>query len=516
MRGKVTIAYLSAIAWVLMIPQADAGYDELKKAYDEYAPPAHRVSEEIPWVEPGKPSSESELGTEKKRIQNKISRWENSLMVDKGYSVFFRPAPPLLRSLEKVKGDDEAASKILGEDFSLETLEVMTVLRNPGVMAAENRFRAAIEGIRQVTALDEILQRYGAFTEGVMTGVGPMKGKDSVKTKFPFPGVLSLKTEIAEQEVIIAREALEKARRDAVTSIRKSFWKLLYNREAQRITAKTLGLLKHLEEVARARYEAGKTSFQDVIKVRIERDILADNLITLKELQRNMETRIRETLNLLPDVKVGSPVNQAPGKEIPHLTKLNSLALEKKQELRQLRAKIGKMERVIEMAETMILPPFSLGFSFNEDNAVTDVGTIATKETFPVSVEASSGAGLPKMPWYGTADAYLRQTRQELEAVRSELKKTERVTTTLVREAWFELDRTIREETLYRDKIVRRSKAVLDVSSRGYESGNVTFADVISSYTLWLQAHLTKEKKRTGIGIAWADLERAVGTTIQE
>ena len=469
MRGKVAIAYLYGITWVLMIPHADAGYDELKKAYDEYAPPAYRVSEETPGAESAKPSPESDFDTEKKRIQGIIARWEHSLRVDEDYSVFFRPAPSLLRSLEKVKGDEMAASKILGEDFSLEALEVVTILRNPGVMAAESRFRAAIEGIRQVTALDEILQRYGAFTEGVMTGVGPVKGKDSIKTKFPFPGVLSLKTEIAEQEVIIAREALEKARRDAVTSTRKSFWKILYNREAQRITAKTLDLLHYLEEVARARYEAGKTSFQDVIKVRIERDILADRLITLKELQRNIETQIRETLNLPPDVRLGSPINQAPREEIPHLTKLNNLALERKQELRQLRAKIEKMERVIEMAETMILPPFSLGFSLNEDSAVTDVGTIATKETFPVSVEASSGAGLPKMPWYGTADAYLRQTRQELEAVRSELKKTERVTTTLVREAWFELDRTIREETLYKDKIVRRSKAVLDVSSRGYE-----------------------------------------------
>lgn len=516
MRRKVTIAYLSAMAWVLMIPPADAGYDELKKAYDEYAPPSYWVQEEILRSESGKPSPESDFDTEKKRIQGVIARWEQSLRVDEGYPVFFRPAPSLLRSLEKVKGDEMAASAILGEDFSLETLEAVTILRNPGIMAAESRFRAAIEGIRQVTALDEILQRYSAFTEGVMTGVGPMKGKDSIKTKFPFPGVLSLKAEIAEQEVIIAREALEKARRDAVTSTRKSFWKLLYNREAQRITAKTLGLLKYLEEVARVRYEAGKTSFQDVIKVRIEREILADRLITLKELRRNIETRIRETLNLPPDVRLGSALNQAPRKEIANFTKLNNLALERKQELRQLRAKIGKMERAVEMAETMIFPPFSLGLSFNEDNAVTDVGTIATKETFPVSVEASSGAGLPKMPWYGTADAYLRQTRQELEAVRRDLKKTEKIATTLLREAWFELDRAIREEALYRDQIVRRSKAVLDVSTRGYESGNVTFADVISSYTLWLQTNLTMENKRTGIGIARAELERAVGTAMQD
>ena len=120
------------------------------------------------------------------------------------------------------------------------------------------------------------------------------------------------------------------------------------------------------------------------------------------------------------------------------------------------------------------------------------------------------------MPWYGSSDAYLRQTRHKLAALRADLSKAEKAAATRVRMAWFELDRAIREETLYHSRIVDRSKAALDVSTRGYESGNVSFADVISSYTLWLQTNLTMEKKRTDIGIAYAELEKAVGTTLRD
>jgi len=59
------------------------------------------------------------------------------------------------------------------------------------------------------------------------------------------------------------------------------------------------------------------------------------------------------------------------------------------------------------------------------------------KETFPVKTTASKGAGLPRMPWYGTNDSYLRETRQKLAALREELKKTEAENPFKVREAWF-------------------------------------------------------------------------------
>ncbi len=513
MKAKIVLAFI----WIILTAaKAQAGYDDLKKDFDSYKPPTYLLPKKENAFSSEKPPVDSGFQAEKKRIDAAISRWERSLKIEESEYAFFRADPKFFNTIKELAQDERATAEMLKGKFSLKSLETLVLLRNPGVKSAEKRFRAAIDGLSQVTALDEILRRYTAFTEGVMTGIGPMKGKDPVKIKFPFPGVLALKGEIAEQEVRIAREVLEVARRDAITSIRASFWNLLYNRKDQQITLEMLNLLKHLEEVAITRYETGKTSFQDVIKVGIERDILNENLLTLKEMQQNIEVRILEGLNLKQDVKLGSPIGTEPRKKFPSLRKLYDIAFERKQELRRLRARIGKMERMIEMAETMIFPTFSLNFSIYEDEAVQKVGTIAKKETFPVSVSASEGAGLPKMPWYGSSDAYLRQTRHKLAALRADLSKAEKAAATKVRMAWFELDRAIREETLYHSRIVDRSKAALDVSTRGYESSNVSFADVISSYTLWLQTNLTMEKKRTDIGIAYAELEKAVGTTLRD
>jgi outer membrane protein TolC len=341
-----------------------------------------------------------------------------------------------------------------------------------------------------------------------------MKGKDPVTMKFPFPGVTALKGEIVDQEVRAKQETLEAVRRDAVTEIRKAFWNLVYLIKAGDITAEMVSLLKYLESVANTRYESGKSNYQDVIKVRINRETLEETLTTLNERQRNVESMIRKVLDLLPSVELGTPAWEWPAHALPDLFSLNEKAQTHRQELRQSRAAIAAMEYMVEMAETMILPPYTLNLSLYPNEPIRSVGSSAQGDSFPVTTRASPGAGLPQKPWYGVEDAYIREIRQNLRARKEDLKNAEAATYTLVRDAWYELDRARREITLYQDKVVRLSRSALDVSTRGYESGNVAFADVIDSYTTWLRANLMLERNRSDLGIGWARLEQVVGVSL--
>jgi len=168
---------------------------------------------------------------------------------------------------------------------------------------------------------------------------------------------------------------------------------------------------------------------------------------------------------------------------------------------------------MIEMAETMTQPGYSLNLALYVDEAVAQVGTFRAREPFSVTTTASTGAGLPKMPWYGTNDAYVRETRQKLSALRQELRKAEDATSFGVREAWSGLDQADREERLYARSVVDLSQAALEVSTRGYETGRVMFADVIASYTNWLKAKLALERRHADLGVARAELEEAVGVS---
>ncbi|MCP4110972.1 MAG: TolC family protein [Desulfobacteraceae bacterium] len=507
------------LTWLFFLPAlfANADYRELRNEFETYAPPSYFRSKTRFQAEPviKEPADDPGFTDEKRKIQEIKEIWERSLDVGGDETSFLRIDPARLKKLGPVVSSDSLTISMVRKNFSLDNLEILILMRNPGIRAQESKLRASVETFSQVSNLDEILRRYTALTEGVMPGIGPMKGKDSIKMKFPFPGVLALKGEIVSQEVKAARETLEITRRDVVTQARKAYWNLVFIRKSRKITGETVKLFRRLESVATIRYKAGKTSYQDVIKVKIRRKILEEDLRTLKEKQRNLESKIVELLNLSPDVRPGVPKGSRPDGKTPSTEALFKLARERRQELRRMRAVIGKMERMTEMAETMILPPYTLNLSLYEDEAVMQAGSLAMKENFPVSVSASRGAGLPKMPWYGTNDAYLRQTRQKLLSLRQELEKAETVTATMVRNAWFELDRAKREAALNRNTIVDLSKSALDVSTRGYESGTVSFADVIGSYTTWLKVRLALERKKSDIGVAKAQLEKVIGMSLE-
>ena len=509
--------YVSPFLLVLLaFVMGCSNYPQMSKDIEGYRPPVYTVSQAVEVETHAGPSDESGFALEKREISEAKALWKKALKTPRPAEAFYTPPSNLLNGLKPAVTDPGIATAALDPRFSLETLETLAFLRNPGIKAGENRVRAAIDTYAQVLALDDILRQYTAFTEGLMTGVGPLKGKESMKTKFPFPGVLSLKGEIVNQEIRSVMEDLEIARREAITDARKAYWELLFVGKAKNITVVTFGLYKRLEQVATTRYETGGTSYQDVIKVRIQRELLEEDLNTLRERQQNWKLKILEILNLPPETRIGLPENREPIRTLPPLSSLYKLAHDRRQELRRMRARVGKMEKLIEMAETMILPPYTLGFSFFEDEAVTQVGSVATQEDFSVTTKSSTGSGLPIMPWQGVQDAYLRQTHQELNALRRELETEEAGTFTFVRKAWFRVDLAKREESLYRASILELTRTALEVSTQGYEAGNVSFADVISSYRSWLDTNLAAERELSALGIARAQLENVVGTSLHQ
>ncbi|MBI5592105.1 MAG: TolC family protein [Deltaproteobacteria bacterium] len=501
------------LAAVVSCP-ACSHYQKMSADYDTYSPPD--MSPPIPpTLKPVENSRvDADFRNQKTRLEEMGRRWEDALNAPAADARFFSPSPDKLSALEPAGRDAAAAVRALSSGFTLETLEILALLRNQGVISAEKTFRSKLQAYSQVSNLDEVLRQYAAFTQAVMTGVGDMGDKESPAMKFPFPGVMALKGEIVDQEVKIAREELETARKTVVTDARKVFWNLAYNRRAQEITAATLELLDQLELSARKRYEVGKESLQDVIRVQIQQEKLREEWQTLKEEQKNLQTNIRNLVDLVPGSNIGFPAIREPRREHPAIDRVSDLAMEQSQELRTVRAMIGRMERMVEMAETEIYPRFTQNLSLFENKAVNQVGTIKTDAPFGDVASASSGEGLPKNSWFGLGDAYLRETREKLDALRKELKNTENVILFKIREGWFKLDLAIREERLYTKKIRELSRLSAEVTGLRYEAGVAEMRDVIEFYMTWFEARLTSERKKSEIEIARADLEEIIGTSL--
>ena len=425
---------------------------------------------------------------------------------------FFVMPSSLAFTLSGVDRDEDKAAFLLKNQISPDLLAAMVILRNPDIARARDLVEAQMATYSQVADLDLVLAQYAAFTKGLMNGVGQARGSASIEMGFPFPGVTALKAQVVAQSVAAAREALTMAERNAVTDVQKAFWDLVYLTRAQEITRETLAVFKNLHGVADSLYRSGKTGFQDVTRVTVKVYILEEALLTLEEKEKNIQAVILSLLNLPPGTLLGSPVKTTPSRAVPKIETLYAMAHQNRQELKQLRAVIGKMERMVELSETMILPGFDLGFSRYREAAVVQVGSGAMTPSFAESIPASMGKGLPKKNWYGTGASWLMETRKRLAAQRQGLRGMEADTRKMVRMAWYEMDRAVRRSRLYGEKVVSLSATALDVSTREYESGKISFADVAGSYSDWLQARLENARALSDIGISRAQLARVTGT----
>ena len=509
--------WLTALILIGAAGTADAQteYHKLYETFEQYQPPAHLFHSPTD-TQPVTDAKKATYEIEKQRLLELKTRWQQELEDLSTPAAFYKPDAEVLAGLRAAGMDTSAAQEAVHPEFAQHIVEVLALLRSPAIMSAGKRMRAAIEKYSQVSAVDDILRRYSAFVEGVTTGIGAMPGHGGGAAQFPFPGTLALKGRIVTQEVLAAREHLEGARRDAVTAARKRHWRLWFLHQAVSITDRTIGLLRELEQVSITRYEAGRTSFQDVIKVQLQRELLDERLATLREQLLTTHMELREVLHLPPDTRIGVPRVNLGDADVPALASLYEGALLHRQELRRLRARLAKMDAMIEMAETMLLPALDMGLSRYKDHAIRQVGSQADRATPGADTAAAAAAGRPKRPWFGFRDSYLREMRQKRLAMHDELERMQDATLAAVRRKWFSLDQAAREKRLYQDTIVQLSEAALEVSTSGYESDRVAFADVIASYTLWLDSNLALAEKRSAYGASLAELEQAVGRSFSQ
>jgi outer membrane protein TolC len=457
-------------------------------------------------------------------LRERQSEWIKALTEPHPVDAFLIPDAALLETLRPAAKDLTLTAKALAGPLTVETLEALVLLRNPKIQSKEGEFKAVLEGYSQAEDLDTVLRRYAGFTKGVMTGVGGMTNPDPMIFKFPFPGVLALKGEIVTQEAQAAWEEVEVTRRDAVTAIRRDHAELLYVHQALAITRSQLKLLVTLHEAVSARYEAGKTSFKDLTSISVEQEKVSEELITLGEERKNSESLIRAALSLPEPIDIGIPVHPKPIRGTAKLEKLYTLATASRQELKAQRALLGRTERMLELAETMVYPAFSQELTLFEGDAISRIeggglqsgarsplSMAGSNGSFPVTATASNGSGLPKMPWFGTDDAYLRQTRLRIDSLKKELEAALAATTLGVRKAWFAVDKAKREAALYRERVIPLTKANLDAATQGYAADQLGFAELIESANAWLGATLALARAESDLLVAQAELSAAVG-----
>lgn len=396
------------------------------------------------------------------------------------------------------------------EKSTLSDYLAYAALNNPGLEAAFERWKAALQKIHQVTSLPDPRFTYGYFIQEVETRVGPQHQRFALNQTFPWLGKLQLQGDAAAEAARAEKARYDAAKLKLFYQVQEAYYEYYYLARAIAVTQENLGYAQYLERVARAAYAAGIAPYGDVVQTQVELGKLDDRLKTLNDQADPVAARLNAALNRPSDAPLFWP--EKPPSEKVALTsdQLLGWLKESNPDLKAIDFQAAGAKSNIDLAKKNYYPDVTLGLEG------IDTGN-ALKADTPGSgkdpIIASVSINLPI--WWNKYRAGEREAAARYKAFRRERVDRENKLVADVKWAHYKYRDADRKIDLYRDGLIPEAKQALEVSLQGYETGRGTFLNVVDAIRVLLEFQLTYERAFTDRAQRLAELEMLVGRTIQ-
>lgn len=415
-------------------------------------------------------------------------------------------APAVYAASETADSEPE-----LDGDSTLDDYLHYALAHNPGLRAAFDRWKAALERIPQARSLPDPRFNYTYFIEAVETRVGPQRQRFGVAQMFPWLGKLRLQGGAAAEAAAAAGEEYEKAKLALSYRVTAAYHEYWYLARAIAVTGEHLQLLVTLEGVARIRYQAGAATNSAVVQAQVELGKLDDRLRTLESLRKPIAAKLNAALNRPPRLELPWP------RSLPEFTasftdeQAGEWLLESNPDLRRLEHLAGKEEAGLKLAEKNYYPDITLGVDYIQTGEALMPGT---PDSGKDPVMAMVSINLPI--WYGNYRAAEREARLRKAAVVEDRADTENRLEADLALALYHFRDAERKIDLYADTLVPKAEQSLNVARQGFEAGNTSFNSLIDAERLLLEFQLAYHRARADRGQRLAEIEMLIGKEIDE
>lgn len=377
---------------------------------------------------------------------------------------------------------------------------------NPGLEAAFYRWKAAAERIAQARARPDPRLSYAYFLENVETRVGPQEHRFAISQTFPWFGKLAKRGDAALEAARIAERQYEGLRLRLFYAVSREYAQLYYLGRAIRITDENLELLRHWEEVARAKFRAGTGTHAEVVQAQVEMGVLTDRLRTLRDQRSAVLAEFNALVSRPTEAPVVTPDSLADENIEASDAELLASLREANPELQALRLEVERKRHERALAGKHYFPDFTFGVDYIlTGDAINPDLEDSGKDPLMVGVSIN----LPIR--HGKYSAAKREAEARLRAARLEQDDRALELDARVKRVAFELRDAGRKVTLYRDTLIPKGEQSLRATSTAFEAGRLEFLNVIDAQRVLLEFQLAYERALADQLSSLAQLEMLVG-----
>ncbi|MBI4971743.1 MAG: TolC family protein [Candidatus Omnitrophica bacterium] len=390
-----------------------------------------------------------------------------------------------------------AEEEITNVETAPTTLSLAEVLeearnQNPEILAAKKKWlseKARILGLKSLPDPEFGVEFWGAHEKWYDAG-----------QKILFPGKLHLKGKAQEHQSLRYQEVYFGKQNEILEKVKSAYYSYFLAVRQIDIFQESVSLLKRFSKVAENKYSVNRTSQSDVLKAQVEYFKSLNALVTLKQDKETAEAELNALLNRKPSITpLGKP--QEPGLATlnQNYDQLIKTALERRPEIHAAEQQVSQEKALVSSSWAELLPDTNFQYSrrtFN--NGLKDDNIFIARFSVPFAY-----------PW--KQGSFIKSEKLSLEEARSALASEENETRYQVKSFLVKAQTARRLIDQYKTSVIPQAETSLKVATAGYESGSLSFLDLLDSERTWLQFQMEYYQYLAQYWTYLAALERVVG-----
>jgi outer membrane protein, heavy metal efflux system len=391
--------------------------------------------------------------------------------------------------------------------LTLDEIVRIALQSNPEIEVAARRLKMARAHVATAGALDDPMAMYRGW------GVPLKKPWDynaaqnmfSISRTFVSGTTRDLRTSIAQSDVDQAQANLDAMRLDVRVKVRKAFFDLLASQDETRIHGQHVAIAQQAIAAARIKYSAGNVPQQDVLKAQVAMTQLAEHMIHFDRDAEIARTRLNTLLGRRTDTPIEVSGEHAVVASLPSMDALIAIAMSGRPDLVAARAAAERSHREQQLAKRVYTPDFTLSAGYMLMPAGQDF-----RNSYMIE-------GSMNLPWLNRkkheaeiAEAAVKATEQD-----AELAALENAARGQIAEALAEANSTQKLALLYQQRLKTQAEATLQSSVIAYENNKTGFLDLLDSQMRVIDIDLAGAQAIGEFDARLADLEMAVGGSIE-
>ncbi len=358
------------------------------------------------------------------------------------------------------------------EESDLTKLIQEAMINNPDIRASQARIEASRHRISQVKSLPDPSLTFGYQNEGFDTYTyGDMQGSQwmfGASQMFPFPGKLSLKGEMAERDAESLEAMHELLKLKTAARIKEIYYDLFLAYKNTDLLKERRDLFVRIEDLALARYGAGKAMQQEVVMAQTEKYMLLEKEEMFKQKIRSFEAMLRSVIGRDTMKPFGRPISPAYQPFMLSVEEAIRMALNHSPEIKARNKMIDGANTKVQMAQKEYYPDFTINAGyFNRAKDFKDMWAATATVNIPIYFKTK------QEPAVKEAKASLSQAKQELEGVKLMIAAAVQDNIAMIHAADKLMD-------LYKNGLIPKNTQDVELALTGYGTGRTEAIVVIS------------------------------------